>query len=406
MLEDEPGYYLAFPEVPGQTLEEYLMLNPSLQESELQRLMREVEAALHDLHAAGFYHLFLCPRNIFYSPGRPLYIKDPSLTYPLYSFLLQELHGFDYSYFSPRLMDGGEGRPEEDFYSLGRIVREILEKVDWVGNEDARQAVAKRAGVLMADDDAGTELDEGLRLEVSFAQNIPESVASPVAEDAEEGEQAFQEKSRSRDPFEALRAKLEDQSMDAGEGRHWDARGVPGSRKVKRHLLGAMFVLAALCAVLLLLYGLPAMSESEDPQQGPERKVVLSEEAGETGAETAVEESEAVPDVLAGGSTLPDTSNNPDDKEQTTIRGRTALPSGQQHRRGTCRRGGRACCQPATGGVLLGFAVRGEFSPPGLSLTPERATIRTGASSPMPGAAGGAGCPFTGCSRATSSRRG
>ena len=44
--------YLAFPEVPGQTLEEYLMLNPSLQEEELQRLMREVEAALHDLHAA------------------------------------------------------------------------------------------------------------------------------------------------------------------------------------------------------------------------------------------------------------------------------------------------------------------------------------------------------------------
>lgn len=319
MLEDEPGYYLAFPEVPGQTLEEYLMLNPSLQEEELQRLMREVEAALHDLHAAGFHHLFLCPRNIFYSPGRPLYIKDPSLSYPLYSFLLQELQGFDYSYFSPRLMDGGEGRPEEDFYSLGRIVREILEKVDWEGNEDARQAIAKRAGMLMTDDNAGSVLEE------EFLGSVPETNVE-AGKDAVGKENEYDS---STDSFEALRAKLEGQSWDAEEGASRDTAGAAVPRKARGHLLGAMFALAALCAVLLLAYGLPTTSESELPQDGQERKVVLQEETGGAVAESAGEESGTTPDVSAEESALPEASNIPGDEEQAiSAGGQVSLPDG------------------------------------------------------------------------------
>lgn len=350
MLEDEPGYYLAFPEVPGQTLEEYLMLNPSLEEEELQRLIREVEAALHDLHAAGFHHLFLCPRNIFYSPGRPIYIKDMSLSYTLYSFLLQELQGFDYSYFSPRLMDGGEGRPEEDFYSLGRIVREILEKVDWAGDEDARQAIAKRAGMLMAADDAGSGLDEELHLEAPPVQCAAACGSSPAIEEEDVAGHVFRESGppyvgtkvetgkdtvdkenepgHPTDPFEALRAKLEGRSLDAGEGQHRDAAGAAGPRRGKRHLLGAMFALAALCAVLLLAYGLPTMSESQRPREDQERKVALLEEAG-AAAGSAGEESEASPDVSVEGSALPETSSIPDDKEQAISAGeQVSLPDG------------------------------------------------------------------------------
>ena len=145
MMEEEPGYYQVFPEIPGPTFEEYLALNPSMDGGELERLLRELEGTLHDLHAAGFLHLFLSPRNIFYSPGRPVITKDPALTYPHYSFFMQELQGFDYSFFSPRLMDGGDGGPEDDLYSLGRIALHVLEKVDWVGDEPSRDALLERA---------------------------------------------------------------------------------------------------------------------------------------------------------------------------------------------------------------------------------------------------------------------
>lgn len=128
MLEDEPGYYLVFPEIPGPTLEEYLRVGGPMEEDELERLVRSLEEILAGLHEAGFVHLFLSPRNIFYSPGRQVYIKDPALGPHFFVPILQEIEGFDYSFFSPGLMDGGEGGPEDDQYSMEAIVGLVRRK--------------------------------------------------------------------------------------------------------------------------------------------------------------------------------------------------------------------------------------------------------------------------------------
>ncbi len=122
MLENEPGYYLVFPEIPGPTLEEFFRIGGPLEESERDRMVGELESILDVLHKSGFVHLFLSPRNIFYSPGRQVFVKDPALRPMFFPFILQGIKGFDYRYFSPSLMDGAEGGPEDDVFSLSKVI--------------------------------------------------------------------------------------------------------------------------------------------------------------------------------------------------------------------------------------------------------------------------------------------
>ncbi len=129
VLEYEPGYYLVFPEIPGPTLEEFLRIGGPLGESERNRIAGELKDALNSLHKCGFVHLFLSPRNIFYSPGSPVYVKDPALKPVFFPFILQRIKGFDYGYFSPSLMDGSEGGPEDDFFSLNRVLEQVSKRV-------------------------------------------------------------------------------------------------------------------------------------------------------------------------------------------------------------------------------------------------------------------------------------
>ncbi len=344
MLEDEPGYYLVFPEIPGPALEEFLVLNPTMQEEELTRLAQEMEEALHDLHGAGLFHLFLSPRNIFYSPGRPIYIKDPALNYQLYSFLLQELQGFDYSYFSPRLMDGGEGCPEEDLFSMGRVLKEVVEKVEWVGREEARQSWVDRANAMMACADPTLppggehELDamHGCAVVATKSDSSPDAAESDIpiswqeecssAADPDNGDAADtgpvveEEAAQQPDSIKALRLQLENLSGEGGAGR-CRVETAGGKRPAGKRLLALSLVVILLSIVLLAAYGMPDEHESEADLSESAGQITMSGDAPEIGQEPAGNNPEELPETPADMAILPETSEAVQAQDVTSFTG-------------------------------------------------------------------------------------
>lgn len=272
MLEDEPGYYLVFPEVPGPVLEEFLLLNPTMHEEELARLAREVEETLKSMHDAGFFHLFLSPRNIFYSPGRPVYLKDPALNYQLHSFLLQELQGFDYSYFSPRFMDGGEGCPEEDVFSLGRILGEVIDKVEWIGSGENRQAWIERTATMMASIDPG----------VSGGADEPGNDPGLEAGGAEEAGPIKGAAGERPDSIKALRLELESQSSGRKKGQLREEATMAGRHRTGRRMFSLVLAAILLCVVLIAAFGMPDGRDSRpETRDGTDQASPGEPETGE-----------------------------------------------------------------------------------------------------------------------------
>lgn len=121
LLDGEEGYYLAFPEMGEPSLENYLRMRPALDCEEALHVLRGVLSALGELHRAGFLHLFLEPRNIFYMPRRTVTLKDPALRAEFFHPFLELVSAPDFSYLHPSLMDGGLPGPEADIYALGKL---------------------------------------------------------------------------------------------------------------------------------------------------------------------------------------------------------------------------------------------------------------------------------------------
>ncbi|MGQ9475329.1 MAG: PKD domain-containing protein [Actinomycetota bacterium] len=121
LLDGEEGYYLAFPEMGEPSLENYLRMRPALDCEEVLHVLRGVLSALRGLHRAGFLHLFLEPRNIFYLPRRTVTLKDPALRAEFFHPFLELVSAPDFSYLHPSLMDGGLPGPEADIYALGKL---------------------------------------------------------------------------------------------------------------------------------------------------------------------------------------------------------------------------------------------------------------------------------------------
>ncbi|WP_458012166.1 PKD domain-containing protein [Candidatus Solincola sp.] len=121
LLDGEEGYYLAFPELGEPSLENYLRMRPFLTCEEVIHILRGVLSALEGLHRAGFLHLFLEPRNIFYLPRRSVTLKDPALRAEFFHSFLEMVSAPDFSYLHPALMDGGLPGPEADLYALGKL---------------------------------------------------------------------------------------------------------------------------------------------------------------------------------------------------------------------------------------------------------------------------------------------
>ncbi len=137
IMEEECGYYMLFREIGGPTLEEFLEMGAPLTESETKRIAAELKSSLECLHRQGYLHLFLCAKNVFYSPGKPVIIKDPALTAEAYEKLMEEIECPDYSAMSPGLMDGEEATDKDDDYALAMLMIRLAEKAEW-SSEEAR----------------------------------------------------------------------------------------------------------------------------------------------------------------------------------------------------------------------------------------------------------------------------
>ncbi len=81
------------------------------------------------LHGAGFCHLFINTRNVFYRPRGEVILKDPALRQDFFHPLLELVASPDFSYLSPEVMDGGMPGCEADLYALGRLIEKCLEQV-------------------------------------------------------------------------------------------------------------------------------------------------------------------------------------------------------------------------------------------------------------------------------------
>jgi len=149
IMEEESGYYMLFSEVGGPTLEDFLEMGAPLTESEALRIAAELMSMLKGLHENDCMHLFLCARNIFYSPGKPLVVKDPALTVGMYELIIEEIEGLDYSGLSPGLMDGEEPTEQDDMYALGALMEKVGERAEWT-NEERRADFLKKAEFLMS----------------------------------------------------------------------------------------------------------------------------------------------------------------------------------------------------------------------------------------------------------------
>ena len=79
ILEEEAGYYLAFPELGEPSLENYLRMGAPITSGDILGIGEKILHILQALHGAGFCHLFINTRNVFYRPRGEVTLKDPAL---------------------------------------------------------------------------------------------------------------------------------------------------------------------------------------------------------------------------------------------------------------------------------------------------------------------------------------
>ncbi len=131
LLDDPSGFYMAYPLFDSHSLDDYLRVGGTLSPAELGRILRSLVQALRELHERGFLHLFLNPHNVLYTPGSGVMLKDPSLRPEFFNPLLERLASYDYSFFSPELMDYPEGAGQSaDIFALGRLIETSLQHAE------------------------------------------------------------------------------------------------------------------------------------------------------------------------------------------------------------------------------------------------------------------------------------
>lgn len=141
ILEEEASFYFAYPEIGEPSLEDYLRAWAPLKCSEALEIILRLLAIVEEMHRAGFVHLFIGARNVFYRPRGEVTLKDPALRAEFFHPLLESIDTPDFSYFSPAVMDGEEPGPDADLYALGRLAERLLE-----GCDDSR--TSPEAGIL------------------------------------------------------------------------------------------------------------------------------------------------------------------------------------------------------------------------------------------------------------------
>src|SRR4030042_3721946 len=129
LLEEETGYYFAFPELGEPSLENFLRIGVPFTSEEALQIVDQTLSVLEKMHEAGLLHLFINTRNIFYRPNGSVTLKDPALKVEFFQPLLELIAAPDFSYFSPQVMDGQVPDARLDIYATGRLAERVLEEV-------------------------------------------------------------------------------------------------------------------------------------------------------------------------------------------------------------------------------------------------------------------------------------
>jgi len=147
ILEEEGGFYLAFPELGEPSLENYLRMGAPLSCRDILLIGDGILHILEELHRASFCHLFIGTRNVFYRPRGEVTLKDAALRPEFFHSFLELINAPDFSYFSPEVMDGGSPGSKADLYAVGRLIDRLLSQATdaaEAGEEEALRWLARR----------------------------------------------------------------------------------------------------------------------------------------------------------------------------------------------------------------------------------------------------------------------
>ena len=267
ILEEESGYYFAYPELGEPSLENFLRIGIPLECEEAVRIIDRVLEALEGLHNAGYIHLFINTRNIFYQPRGSILLKDPTLSKEFFHPLLEVIASPDFSYFSPEVMDGKGLGAEADLYAVGRLAQRLLEEVADAGTAPSSDVIA-----AIMDRCLGRELfEEGMS-------------ASDVRSLLSKTEDEINEDNR------VITVKGEDESSggEGGQDKKKTGKRLPKKDKGRREGLLSRVLLVLLLLPILFLGFLLVFSLKGGTEQDPP-KMTAAQAAGDESPVTDTE---------------------------------------------------------------------------------------------------------------------
>jgi serine/threonine protein kinase len=122
---EQDVYYIVRQYISGLTLQEVLAAGRQLEPLQVLEVLRQLLAALSELHAHGMDHGAIKPSNVFVCAGDKVVLGDLSLPPLGVGETLRQRLAYDYRYAAPEALTGSAG-PRSDFYALGCVAYELL----------------------------------------------------------------------------------------------------------------------------------------------------------------------------------------------------------------------------------------------------------------------------------------
>jgi serine/threonine protein kinase len=132
-------FYMEMEYITGQTLREYMISNPKINERDILSIAMQVTKALEYAHNVeisgpssevihGILHRDIKPENIMITPGKLVKLMDFGAAKPLNitSNTMQGMIVGTFHYMSPEQLSGGKLDIRSDFFSLGIVMYELF----------------------------------------------------------------------------------------------------------------------------------------------------------------------------------------------------------------------------------------------------------------------------------------
>jgi len=290
ILEEESGYYLAFPELGEPSLENYLRIGAPITCREIVEIGEQILSILESLHGAGFYHLFVNTRNVFYHSRSGVMLKDPALRQEYFHCLLELVATPDFYYFSPEVMDGVLPGAEADLYALGRLISRLLEEAVDTGVSPHEQ-LACRLAERCCSAGVGGEATSASDLNIEIAE------AKRLSDESEKASGTFLPTGEAEQQHSAA----PDYSLKKAGSPHRRSNAKAPVMRIFLAFIVAL-VLTSGIAVAYLFAGereeAPALGGAGGSAAGEVKEAVLLEDISRTGGEALVTDPEDTGGVM------------------------------------------------------------------------------------------------------------